>query len=610
MTDKLFPFDLKDVTLTDVSMKQGQQLVLEFIKKMEPDRILCPFRRNAGVSDLGYEPYGGWENSLIGGHALGHYFSAAAMAVNCFGDKVLEERLEYIVSSLREVQRYYGNGFLSGATCEEKERAEELFDIEEGKKTGATWVPWYALHKVLQGILDIYIYTENATALEVATDLGKWVCRRTFSWSDDLRNRILATEYGGINDTLYQLYEITKDDDFARAYAIFCDEKLYQILSSKEETLAGIHANTTIPKFIGALHEKKYFEMVKNFYWRVVNHQTYPTGAVGDMEHFIKEDALEASRSQCNGESCCTYNMMKLSQKLFCATKEFDYLDYYERAILNARMGSVNALGGTTYFNPMGTGFFKYFGSHEPKDNLFWCCTGTGMEDFMKLGDGIYFHNDNHLYVTQYFASTLNWGEKNIKVTMKADLKNSDEAVLSLVSKKNQEISLSFRRPKWSGEFLVNGEEKTEFSVKLRSGEKLNFKISLKKELQTLTLLDCSDVFGFAYGPFVLAAKLPTEKKKEIREAGIDVYAPKWKYIFSGGVKPDIEYAKTFRAVLKEEYLTLPDDIKKEDVAGNPSAILKNHCTGKKIEFSFGELDFVPYDEIKEERYGIYWYFI
>nr|MCR4673782.1 glycoside hydrolase family 127 protein [Lachnospiraceae bacterium] len=465
MENLIESFRLNDVTLNDSEMKKARAGVLSFIKKMEPDRVLCVFRRNAGVSDLGAEPYGGWEHSLIGGHALGHYFSAAAMAVAAFQDKELEKDLNYIVTSLREVQRYYGNGFLSAATCEDGHRAEEQFDIEEGKKTGKTWVPWYALHKVLQGVLDIYLYTGNKEAFEISKDLGKWVCRRSLSWSPEIRQRILNTEYGGMNDVLFQLYELTKDEDYLKSAKVFCDEPLYQHLSYDENALCGVHANTTIPKYLGALHFSENVEVCKAFYHRVIFHQTYPTGAIGDMEHFRNDSMLDAARSQCNGESCCTYNMMKMSKNLFCMTEDEDYLDYYEKAIFNAKMGSVNHNGATTYFNPMATGFFKFFGEEEPEDNLFWCCTGTGMEDFMKLTDGIYFHKDNHLYITQYISSSLNWKEQGIKVSLKANLKNSDEVVVCLVAREDKEIVLHFRKPKWSDTFLINGSKENEISI-------------------------------------------------------------------------------------------------------------------------------------------------
>ncbi|MCR5546453.1 MAG: glycoside hydrolase family 127 protein [Lachnospiraceae bacterium] len=609
MNNRIESFDLSDVSLNDSEMKKARDRVLSFIKKMEPDRVLCAFRRNAGVSDLGATPYGGWENSLIGGHDLGHYFSAAAMAVASLHDKELEENLKYIVSSLREVQRYYGNGFLSAATCEKDCRAEEQFDIEEGKKTGKTWVPWYALHKVLQGVLDIYIYTDNKEALEVAKDLGKWVCRRALSWNETIRNRILKTEYGGMNDVLYQLYFITKDEEFKKAAEVFCDETLYAHLSYDEDALNGVHANTTIPKYIGAMHNEGYLDVTKDFYWRVVNTQTYPTGAVGDMEHFRRDGLLDGARSQCNGESCCTYNMMKLSTKLFKKTEDESYLDYYEKAVFNAKMGSVNEKGGTTYFNPMGTGFFKYFGTSDPADNLFWCCTGTGMEDFMKLQDSIYFHKDAHLFITQYISSTLNWKKKNVKVTIKADLKTSDKVEIIFLSKEKQRVLVSLRKPTWSSVFLVDGKEKRDVYVDLEPGKKAVLEVTLEKRLQTLTLPDCDEVLGFSYGPFVLAAKLPTEDILEVTEAGIDVYAPKWKMIAPGGVKPDIEYAKTFRAILKEEYLSLPKATTLDRVKKDPSLVLKKKTHKNQIEYQFGDYSFVPYDEIKNERYGIYWYF-
>ncbi len=328
-------FDISSVQLQDPQFAAGQEAVLSFIRKINPERALAAFRRNAGLPDGGASPYGGWENALIGGHALGHWFSAAAMAVRAFGDEALREELIYIVRELRKCQAAVGNGFLSAASPACPENPEIRFDIEEGKAEGKTWVPWYALHKVLAGLTDIYVYTGEEEALAAAEALGEWVFSRVSGWDEEVHRRILATEYGGMNDALYVLYGLTGKEKYRKAAEAFDDPELYRHLTEDPDALDGVHANATIPKFIGALRRAEvlpgderseaYAGYARAFFERVVETQMYATGGIGDMEHFRKDRRLDHARTQCNAESCCVYNMMKLAGMLFERTGERYY---------------------------------------------------------------------------------------------------------------------------------------------------------------------------------------------------------------------------------------------------------------------------------------------
>ena len=369
-------FDLSLVQLRDPQFAAGQEAVLSFIRKMNPGRVLAAFRRNAGLPDGGASPYGGWENALIGGHALGHWFSAAAMAVRAFGDEELREELQYIVRELRKCQAAVGNGFLSAASPAHPEYPEIQFDIEEGKAAGKTWVPWYALHKVLAGLIDVFIFTGDTEALCAAEALGDWVFERTSGWDEIVHKRILATEYGGMNDALYVLYGLTGKEAYRKAAEAFDDPALYRHLTEDEDALDHVHANATIPKFIGALrraevlpeaeHAEEYAAYAKAFFRRVVENQMYATGGIGDMEHFRKDKRLDHARTQCNAESCCVYNMMKLAGMLFERTGERYYADYIERAMLNARSGRCIPRAGRRILIRWGPAFSRSSGTEIP----------------------------------------------------------------------------------------------------------------------------------------------------------------------------------------------------------------------------------------------------
>ena len=367
---------------------------------------------------------------------------------------------------------------------------------------------------------DVYRLIGDEVALEVASDLGSWVCDRVLSWSEEVRERILKSEYGGMNDALYQLYIITRDRRFFDAAVRFDDTKLFREITGGEKKLSGIHANTTIPKFIGALSHVdaakllaagspvmmdvehtvgadhpvtsgtdstsrsesgastgepgpdaddcgEYLNYAKAFFRIVRNEQTFATGGISDMEHFRNRESLDVSRTQCNCESCCAYNMLKLSRGLYMHTGEKQYADYYEHTLRNAILGAIdNTNGATTYFSPMGTGYHKLFGNPDPAGNLFWCCTGTGMEDFTKLQDSIYFINDGTPVVNQYIASEADLPEMGIKIGLSCDVRKSDVAELvcecgdrSLQDDRNEPVygrgisEILLRIPDWADSF-------------------------------------------------------------------------------------------------------------------------------------------------------------
>lgn len=326
-------FALNDVTLTDTYYKAAESSDLSFLKKFDNDRLLSRFRETAGVDQKGASPYKGWEDSLIGGHCVGHYLTACAQAVKATGDESLRTKLTALISGLRECQTKLNTGFVFGARIDDASNVEKQFDIVEGKDSGNTWVPWYTMHKIVQGLVDVYRYTDNQEALTVAKDLGEWIYNRVNQWDSGTQARISYTEYGGMNDCMYELYKITGNTHFRDAAHKFDDPGLYKtILSGNSNTLNKRHANTTIPKFVGALNryvaltergetltedDKAYLGYAEDFWKLVVEKHAFITGSVSDMEHFKEDHAQDSIRTQCNCESCCVHNMLKLSKELF-----------------------------------------------------------------------------------------------------------------------------------------------------------------------------------------------------------------------------------------------------------------------------------------------------
>ena len=643
------PFELDKVQILDNYYLSAQKSDIAFLKKMDTARLLAGFRTTAGIDTKGVRPYGGWEDSLLGGHCVGHYLTALAQAVKVTGDKELKEKSQTLIAGLEECQKKLGTGFLFGAKVEDKEDVEKQFDILEGKKKGETWVPWYNMHKVLAGLVDTYKYTGNETALLVAEKLGDWIYERVSKWDLKTNQKVLETEYGGMNDCLYELYSYSHNKHHLEAAQKF-DEKALFLMAAKGEKncLDGKHANTQIPKFIGAIkrynvlkqlgeakqEDEAYLADAEKFFEMVVKRHSFITGGISVMEHFRKDYHLDEIRTQTNCESCCAHNMLKLAKELFKATRKKEYADYYETTLRNAIMGAVKTeSGAASYFTPMATGYYKTFGEEEPEKNMFWCCTGSGMENFTKLGDSIYFRANDTLLVNQYVASKVTWEEKNLVLTQKSDVTKSEEISFVLNALHDKEISdvaIALRIPDWMhGEatIYVNGAEKmtaagnSEYILLERNwedGDVIMAKYPMSVE--SVGLLDQDAVFAFRYGPTVLAAKLGKEKMGEATWAGIDLTAPLYKVVGNECRKDTIAYGEPKTTeLLDNETLTIQKETSVNEfvshiehylVRDTESETLSFHLKGTDADTTFENgLQFVPFNTLNDERYGIYWYF-
>lgn len=643
------PFELDKVQILDNYYLSAQKSDIAFLKKMDTARLLAGFRTTAGIDTKGVRPYGGWEDSLLGGHCVGHYLTALAQAVKVTGDKELKEKSQTLIAGLEECQKKLGTGFLFGAKVEDKEDVEKQFDILEGKKKGETWVPWYNMHKVLAGLVDTYKYTGNETALLVAEKLGDWIYARVSKWDLKTNQKVLETEYGGMNDCLYELYSYSHNRHHLEAAQKF-DEKALFLMAAKGEKncLDGKHANTQIPKFIGAIkrynvlkqlgeakqEDEAYLADAEKFFEMVVKRHSFITGGISVMEHFRKDYHLDEIRTQTNCESCCAHNMLKLAKELFKATRKKEYADYYETTLRNAIMGAVKTeSGAASYFTPMATGYYKTFGEEEPEKNMFWCCTGSGMENFTKLGDSIYFRANDTLLVNQYVASKVTWEEKNLVLTQKSDVTKSEEISFVLNALHDKEISdvaIALRIPDWMhGEatIYVNGAEKmtaagnSEYVLLERNwedGDVIMAKYPMSVE--SVGLLDQDAVFAFRYGPTVLAAKLGKEKMGEATWAGIDLTAPLYKVVGNECRKDTIAYGEPKTTeLLDNETLTIQKGTSVNEfvshiehylVRDTESETLSFHLKGTDADTTFENgLQFVPFNTLNDERYGIYWYF-
>ncbi|WP_234124232.1 beta-L-arabinofuranosidase domain-containing protein [Clostridium hydrogenum] len=583
----------QNVQITDSYFENAFNKEISYLMCLEPDRLLSSFRETKGLEPKARR-YGGWEDSEIRGHTLGHYLTAISQAYATTKDTKIGERIEYIGKELEESQ--LDNGYLSAFP-------EEAYDkVEQGKRI---WVPWYTMHKIIEGIVAAYKLTGFEIYKNIGEKLGDWVANRVNGWDEKTKLRVLSLEYGGMNDCMYDLYNIVPKEAYLKAAHQFDELALFQAVHDGKDILNGLHANTTIPKFVGALNryftlgkaEKYYLHAAESFWEMVVKHHSYVTGGNSEWEHFGEPDILDAERTTCNCETCNVYNMLKLSKGLYQATGEKKYIDFYENALLNAILSSQNPeTGMTMYFQPMATGYFKVYG--HPFDN-FWCCTGTGMENFTKLNDALYFRDENTIIVAEYISSIVELPDKKIRFIQKSSIPISNNVSFIIETEEKAEVKLAikFRIPAWTKEptvFKVN-EHIIEvvakdgwitLDQKWQNGDKVELILTAGVSFKTLP--DNEAAVSFCYGPYVLSTGMGKNDMVKSK-VGVDVS-------------------------IATKNFSIKDYIVVKDVKEWLKALNKNlvRIDSNKLEFKLIGTDedehflFTPHFARHNERYGIY----
>lgn len=602
----------ESVLMLDAYCVNAFEKEIEYLKKIDIERLLAGFYENAGIAS-GKIRYGGWENSLIGGHTMGHFLTAVSQAYANAACKKEDKELFFskvkrIVDALAECQKNTKGqpGFIFGATINDSENVELQFDMVEQSKTDIfkeAWVPWYTMHKILDGLINAYRLTGYEEALKVASGIGDWVYNRAGKWNEETHKTVLSIEYGGMNDALYDLYSYTLKEEHLIAAHLFDEEDLFKkVASGEKNALNNLHANTTIPKFAGALNryitvgDEVYLDYAIKFWDTVVNHHTYATGGNSEWEHFGEDDVLDKERTNCNNETCNTYNMLKMSRKLFMITGDKKYADYYENTFINAILSSQNPKTGMTmYFQPMATGYFKVYSTEFTK---FWCCTGTGMENFTKLCDSIYFRDEEGITVNMFLSSEVNCPELGIKLVQESQIPKKDTVrfIVHLTDGIQKDAKIRLRIPSWAKDASVTADDKKitaedgYFCVdgKWKDGDTILY--TCKCSVISKGLPDCENVFSFFYGPVLLSADLGCENMTDTT-TGVDVTIPSDKQAGEETIKVTEGNVKNFIA-------TIDSHMKR-----------KGETLSFSLEGTDRRLTFSPHYKKARERYGIYWYF-
>jgi DUF1680 family protein len=599
---KLEMFTLEQVTLNADLHQHPTKFIgnrdkfIAGLVRTNPDNFLYMFRNAFGqVQPTGAEPLGGWDSqeTKLRGHATGHYLSAIAQAFASTGyDKSLQaqfaDKMDYMVNNLYTLSQLSGQPQTAGGACVSDPATvppgpgksgydsdlsvkgirtdywnwgkgfisayppDQFIMLEQGAGYGGDptkiWAPYYTLHKILAGLMDVYEVSGNEKALAIVKGMGDWVYARLRLLPTptliSMWNRYIAGEFGGMNEAMARLSRLTRESRYLEVARLFDnirvfygDEDHAHGLAKNVDLFRGLHANQHIPQVIGALEiyrdteAPEYYQMADNFWYMTTQDYLYSIGGVAgarnpaNAECFTSQPATLYENGFSSGgqnETCATYNMLKLTGSLFLFDQRAEYMDYYERGLYNHILASVDdSTAANTYHVPLRPGSVKQFGNADMKG--FSCCNGTALESSTKLQNSIYFKSTDNkaLYVNLYIPSTLRWTEKNITVTQATDFPREDRTRLTING--DGGFDLHVRVPQWAtkGFFVtINGKSLKmkatpgsylAISRKWKDGDTVELRMPFHFYLDPL--MDQQNIASLFYGPILLAAQEPAPRK-------------------------------------------------------------------------------------------------
>jgi DUF1680 family protein len=592
---KVVAFAMTDVQLLPGPFHRAQQANLGYLRRLDADRLLYNFRVNAGLPSSA-QPLGGWEkpDCELRGHFIGHFLSACALMYSSTGDNDIKAKGDSMVAELAKCQHKLGaGGYLSAFPL-------ELFDRLDTRKK--VWAPFYTIHKIMAGMLDMSQHCGNRQALEVLQGMANWAGKWTADKSEPHMQDILNTEYGGMNEVLYNLAAVTGDNRYAQAGDRFTKKRFFNPLAAHRDELRGLHVNTHIPQVIGAArryeisNDERFHDVADFFWYEVTGARSYVTGGTSNNEGWLVEPrrlAAELKQGVDTTECCCAYNMLKLTRRLYGWTADPRYFDYYERTLYNHRLSAIEAsTGHTEYYLPIAPGSWKTFNTD---DDSFWCCTGTGVEEFSKLNDSIYFYDhadDAGLYVNLFIPSELHWREKGIRIRQENKFPDTPATTLEVTLSQPVHMPLRLRIPYWAtsgASVKINGRpvEATAspgsyltLTRTWETGDRVELELPMSLHIEKMP--DDPSMQAVLYGPLVLAGDLGSE-----------------------GLSPDLITGPEGPAI-REHPIAVPAFRAASD---SPDSWIKP--AGEPLTFRTSgqqrDVTLAPFDRTFGRRYSIYW---
>ena len=544
-------FHLADIALLPGPFRDNMTRDLEYLASFDCDRLLAPFEQVAGLPARA-SSLGGWESQGLASHYCGHYLSAAAMMHAHTHDSRLAAKVDYLLPRLAACQEANGRddpdfrGYCAGIPQSKPAYKQVLAGHIDVKNPHALysfslnglWSPWYTVHKIMAGLRDVYLYMGRAQARDILLGMTDWAAQFPRRLSVAQMQLMLVSEQGGMNEVLADVYAMTGEEAHRALAGQFNQTAQLAPLMRHQDILNGLHSNQYIPRVIGIARQYELtgsgdYRTGAEFFWQnVVRHRTFVFGGNGDRENFFPIGDAAQHLTVGSAETCCTYNMLKLTNHYFCWNASMEAADFYERALINHILGSQDpATGGMTYYFSMQPGHFKTFSSQW---DSCWCCDGTGMENHAKYSRGIYYHDADTLWVNLYLASELRWREKGLTIRQHTRFPESNDVRLEIACAHPVRATLRLRHPYWStpamavrlnGKRLDAGQPGTylDLTRHWRDGDVLE--IELRTPLRIERMAHHPSKLAILSGPTVLAADLGDAlMSPPIPTAGVDQY--------------------------------------------------------------------------------------
>lgn len=610
--DKLYKdeFPLGDITLLDGPLKHARDLNVQVLLKYDCDRMLAPYRKEAGLQPR-KPSYPNWDG--LDGHVGGHYLSA--LAINAAtGNEECRKRMEYMISELQLVldannQRpeAWCHNYIGGVPNSAK--MWTAFSKGDFGPYFGTWAPFYNIHKMYAGLRDAWLYCGNEQAKNLFLKFCDWAVDITRDLNDGQMEKMLGNEHGGMNEVLADAYAITGEQKYLDCARRFSHRMLLVPLENGKDCLDNMHANTQIPKVIGyqriaeLAHDVQYHN-ASEYFWEIVTRQrSLALGGNSRREHFpTKENCIDYINDIDGPESCNTYNMLKLTEDLNRVKPNGMYGDFYETAMFNHILSAQHPQhGGYVYFTSARP---RHYRNYSAPNEAMWCCVGTGMEDHGKYGQFVWTHDkgvkaeDDVLYVNLFVASELNWKDRKMVIRQQTAFPYAESSVVEVAKGKGTFI-LKVRKPSWCENFTVKGvgfdadsyEENGFVCMKRKWKKGDQVKISMPMHAYIKPMINVPQYVAIMYGPILLGMKTGTEDMRSLiaDDSRFGQYA--------GGKK----------LALDEAPILLPKHL--DDIAKNLKPV-----PGKPLHFKLathmentidGELQ--PFFEIHDSRYMMYW---
>ena len=578
------PFDQREVLLLDGPFKRAQELNHRLLLNSNLDKLIYPFRREAGIpSPLKGNDALGWPYT---GHTMGHFLSASALLYRNTGDAEIKKKADEAVALLAECQDRIGDGYLGGMP---ERSILELEKLVVDRKAHAD-VPWYCLHKVYAGLLDMYLLTGNTKALEILKKAADWADKNTSQLSDRQMQAMLSIEHGGMKELLLNLYAVSGQERYLRLAERFTHHAVEDPILAGKDPLDGLHANTQIPKFIGLAREYELTGEPRQktgavYFWdTVTGERSYVTGGNSSMEKFSPKASLSSAFGNTT-ETCNEYNMLKLTRHLICLDPKPAYADYFERTLFNQILSSRNpSTGEQIYYQQLKSGSDKSAWRQNPVAGGMSCCHGTGLESNSKYEESIYFHSTgkgtSDLYVNLFIASVLDWKSEGITLRQETDYPDQGSSKLIMVAAHPRQLRLMIRRPWWATKdyaILVNGVQQADVGTPgsyvavdrtWMNGDSVEVRMPMQFRFEGFK--DNPKLVAILYGPLVMAAETshgntlsvinsaggdPLATLKPVVGKSLEFSAPS--DVFSTSPNPLPEQRTTFRPLfrmVKESY--------------------------------------------------------